>query len=259
MHEFLTRLARDGGLALANLLTDHPTPDGWDSEAFVTIMYEASRGLGLPGSSSPTNRKVLDIIEDFRGGRIKKSLQSKIYKAIQSDMPSDWLDLLNRRFEKLCPDMGTLTACEFDIIRGNFCKYAKKYGSHSAMYSIKSCTNGWLTSYRMNETPKLPCIFGCEDCQDKLEHYINCPTLWSIIQGATQWPFGLIDLSTPTRLCLANPSFDHLNALGYACWLYHGLKIGQRVRIDELLNLGSFAEVRTLAEELVNECPLKTS
>ena len=92
MHESLTRLARAGGLALANLLTDHPTPDGWDSEAFVTAMYEASRGLGLSGSSSPTNRKVLniiDIIEDFRGGRIKKSLQSKIYKAIHSDMPSD--------------------------------------------------------------------------------------------------------------------------------------------------------------------------
>ena len=127
------------------------------------------------------------------------------------------------------------------------------------MYVIKTFTNGWLTTYRMQEVPKLPCIFGCEDCKDDLLHYSCCPSLWTIVGEIGSLPFDPAALSASDRLCLTNPTFDKFRVCGAACWLYHALKIGERSKIDDLISMSSFASVRTLASELLIECPLKTS
>ena len=127
------------------------------------------------------------------------------------------------------------------------------------MYVIKTFTNGWLTSSRMSETPILPCIFGCELEVDKLEHYVCCSTLWTLVGEGGHTPFDPNTMSVLDRLCLTNPSFDRFRACGMACWLYHALKIGERSKIDECVECGSFAGVRALALELMVECPLKTS
>ena len=127
------------------------------------------------------------------------------------------------------------------------------------MYVIKTVTNGWLTSCRMHERLELPCILGCDGCKDDLSHYIRCQTFWTILGDIGPLPFDPAEMSASDRLCLTNPSFDSFRVCGAACWLYHGLKIGERSRIDDLIINDGFAGVCTLASELLQECPLKTS
>jgi len=257
LHASLVRLAFEG-LPLDRCITRHPTPDGWDSEAFCTVMNEAANGIGLPGDGG-TKNAVRAIICDYRGGRLKGSMQSKVYKAISQRLPSDWMSLLSRRAEKLCPELPPLSVSTFEELQTKLCKYGHKHGTHNAMYVIKTFTNGWLTTCRMHENPVLPCIFGCNDCKDDLTHYLCCPTLWTLVGDIGPLPFDPAMMSVSHRLCLTNPSFDSFRVCGAACWLYHGLKIGERSRIDELVNLDKFADVCTLANEIIKECPLKTS
>ena len=173
-------------------------------------------------------------------------------------MPADWLNLVNRRLSVLCPDMDPLSDVDFKSIQCKLCRFGHKHGTHSAMYVIKTLSNGWLTTKRMHENPVLPCIFGCVDCSDDLAHYLCCPTLWAIVGEIGSLPFDPSVLSIASRLCLSNPTFDHFRVCGVACWLYHGFKIGERSRIDELIESGRFADVLTLALELLVECPLRT-
>ena len=199
-----------------------------------------------------------ELIIDYNVGRVKGSLQSKVYKAIHKSMPSGWLGLINRRVSVFCPDKDPLTCEDLKSIQNKLCKYGSRHGTHSAMYVIRTLTNGWLTTSRMHERPLLPCIFGCEDCSDKLAHYLCCPSLWAIVGEIGPLPFDPAVLPVADRLCLTSPSFDHFRACGAACWLYHSLKIGERSRIEDLINSGRFADVRMLASELLVECPLKT-
>ena len=89
-------------------------------------------------------------------------------------------------------------------------------------------------------------------------HYICCSTLWAIVSNIGDVPFDPAVLPASDRLCLTNPSFDSFRVCGAACWLYHALKIGERSRIDDFICLSQFADVCTLAAEMINECPLKT-
>jgi len=256
MHESLARLAVDG-LALHRCMSNDPTPEGWDSEAFATVMFKASKGMDLPGERE-SMIAVRSLINDYNEGRVKGSLQSKVYKAIHKCLPTGWLCLINKRAASFCPDNDPLSDAELKSIQSRLCKYGRRHGTHSAMYVIRTITNGWLTTRRMQELPKLPCIFGCVDCSDDLAHYLCCPTLWTIVGEIGPLPFDPTLLSVADRLCLTSPTFDHFRVCGIACWLYHGLKMGERSRIDELINSGRFADVKTLALELLVECPLKT-
>ena len=148
---------------------------------------------------------------------------------------------------------------DLNYLQECLCKYGHKHGTHCAMYVIKTLSNGWLTTYRMHESPKLPCIFGCHDCKDDLTHYLYCPTLWTLIGNIGPLPVAPLSMSAPSRLCLTNPSFDSFRVCGAACWLYHALKVGERIRVEELVNLNKFADVGALACEILDECPLKTS
>ena len=100
----------------------------------------------------------------------------------------------------------------------------------SSIAWIKTVTNAWCTSHRVHETNKLNCIFGCRSSPDRLDHYITCTSLWSLVHEAFGGDF------TPcffARFSFSRPCDRSLYILAAACDIYHGLKLGLREVVDE--------------------------
>ena len=107
---------------------------------------------------------------------------------------------------------------------------AKLVNHSTSIAWIKTVTNAWCTSHRMHETNKLNCIFGCRTSPDRLDHYITCNLLWSLLHEAFGGAF------TPclfARLNFSMPCERNLYILAAAFDIYHGLKIGLREVVDE--------------------------
>jgi hypothetical protein len=45
---------------------------------------------------------------------------------------------------------------------------------------LKTWCNGWATSNRYHEDIRLPCLLGCQNQSDVLEHYLQCPHLFAL-------------------------------------------------------------------------------
>ena len=48
----------------------------------------------------------------------------------------------------------------------------------NAMKVLKTWSNGWHTSSRIQATHINPCLFGCHGVRDDLHHYIVCPQMY---------------------------------------------------------------------------------
>lgn len=85
---------------------------------------------------------------------------------------------------------------------------------------LKTVAGAWCTSYRFRHMPGtsvLPCCFGCNQSDDKLDHYMQCLILWQFV--AKQ--FGIEeDFSVQSRLCLVAPSVIKLRRLALAHFIY---------------------------------------
>ena len=47
---------------------------------------------------------------------------------------------------------------------------------------FKAITGAWTTSIRMHDGPPWPCMFGCQDDRDEVNHYFNCLILWQVVR-----------------------------------------------------------------------------
>ena len=93
------------------------------------------------------------------------------------------------------------------------------------MALIRTWTNSWFTSYRMNEPVKLKCISGCDD-RDDLSHYIGCEVLWTLVNSVCNAQACCLQSSVCCHLLLetAQPSSDDIVKLFLAFNCYHALK-----------------------------------
>jgi len=86
---------------------------------------------------------------------------------------------------------------------------------------FKAITGAWTTSTRMHDGPCWPCIFGCLDARDEINHYLLCPILWQLVREQV----GPVDtISVGERLCLVNPSRQKLRQLALAHICYHNCR-----------------------------------
>ncbi len=92
---------------------------------------------------------------------------------------------------------------------------------HTASCVFKSRKGGWTTSARMHEHTKLPCIFGCREQPDEINHHFLCSPLWQIASQSLQIeaPLGLAQ-----RLCTERPTPDTARLLALVFSLYHFAK-----------------------------------
>ena len=93
---------------------------------------------------------------------------------------------------------------------------------HDALRVIKTWCNSWATSARMHEHTLLPCLFGCQDAQDEMAHYVQRPfwlyLLTKLIHQPQPSPEPL------TRLGLVEPSIPCLLAVSCSFAGYHAVK-----------------------------------
>ena len=129
-------------------------------------------------------------------------------------------------------------------------KISKQVGKGVVLCLLKTWANSWSTTFRYHEAVSWPCIWGCEDKKDELEHYICCTHFWSGILAVTRNDPALIHVDSLCKLCLVNPSslWASLMAVGYQT--YHACKLGHRDEIQAAINSGSFHKNLALLGEL---------
>jgi len=69
---------------------------------------------------------------------------------------------------------------DHDIHLVDAIKVLKSLKPGDSIRIIKTWLNGWTTTERMHEECKYPCLFGCKDGKDNLQHYILCPHLFAL-------------------------------------------------------------------------------
>ena len=86
---------------------------------------------------------------------------------------------------------------------------------------LKCWTNGWATSRRYHEDQLLPCLLGCRNDSDCLEHYLLCPHLfglWRFLSG------GLADENPLIRWGLIHPNKLTLHYVACVFSGYHAVR-----------------------------------
>ena len=115
---------------------------------------------------------------------------------------------MQKRMIRVFDDAPLLTNAEW---RETFAVW-KRAGSFAATCTMKTNLAAWCTSKRMHEAIVLPCIYGCKNKQDDIFHYVDCPTLWMIVQdnfpgNAHGWNgSAFVTGSLPRRLAIHRPS-----------------------------------------------------
>ena len=122
----------------------------------------------------------------------------------------------------------------------DLCRVIKKSTSVVQTCFLKTVINSWYTSHRMPEVLKLPCIFGCVDCEDNLKHYLGCEPLWTLAASACGLPPSFLSLPPLERLCIVNKSVTGLKLLSVVFRGHHAPKFGQRSLIDRCIASGVF-------------------
>ena len=241
-HNELCMLAVEG-TRLANRADGSCVPEGWVGDAFATNLFQARRGLGL-GLDRHASEIANCFLTNAGEEPSRKSVQAKFYNLLQSFRGSVWADTLNRKLPLWLPggiDDWVLSPALEECL----CKLLKKAGTRVAVSVIKSWANAWTTSSRMDEDEVLPCILGCQSCDDKLSHYICCDPLWTSVISSAKCTVEQLHVSPRVRLCLQNPSLESARLLTIAFSTYHALKLGNRQLVDSCIASGDFCPVQT--------------
>ena len=221
-------------------------PDGWTGEAFASNLFWARRGLRL-GADQHAVSISNAFSPDARGGRepqeSRKSIQSKFYKLLQSFRQDVWPATLRRKLPGWLP--GGIGDWVFSsALEDELSQLLKKAGMRVSVSVIKSWANAWTTSGRMDEEVTLPCILGCDGCEDALSHYICCDPLWTAVISSSKGREEQLQLSPLARLCLESPTLDRARQLTIAFSTYHALKLSHRDLVDACVSSGDFLSVQ---------------
>ena len=118
---------------------------------------------------------------------------------------------------------------------------------------LKTIINSWSTSHRLGESVLLPCIFGCNDCEDNLKHYLWCDPLWTLASSACSLPSCFLCLPPADRLCLWNKSTYGLKLLRVVYSVYHTVKLGHRELISYCIANNNFEVIHDLVIPISRE------
>ena len=112
----------------------------------------------------------------------KQQIQAIAYKHIfEAGFPNDLQAHVSKHvFKMLGADADSAAQFALD----DTFKAMRKLRKHEAMQVIKTWVNSWSTSDRYHEDVLLPCLLGCADKPDDLQHYIHCPRIWDITRIA---------------------------------------------------------------------------
>jgi hypothetical protein len=221
----------------------------WDTKPFASHLHEAYWGIGGFSNSKEVCEYIRKVCNDSAKSNTRtatnKSIQALAMKRLLAqDGTYSFYQLLHRRCSPLGLSVSGIISPS-DVERAFTCASANSHVP--AMAWLKTVTNAWTTSYRMHEPIKLKCLFGC-DAPDRIDHYLSCRTLWSILHEAFGGDF------PPCMFARINyaiaPSNKMLIVISAAFEIYHALKIGLRSIVEQCLVSGRFAPVVGVARKL---------
>jgi len=145
------------------------------------------------------------------------NLQNIMYRNLMGYFSAHISEIIFRRVSDLfLPHPVYRSSFNFD---GAF-QVMRKLRKHDCMRILKTWVNSWNTSYRYHETPRLPCVFGCDGMKDELAHYVMCPILFSTLLQLR--PF--IPPDPVERIGLIRPSLDNLLTVACIFAGYHSVR-----------------------------------
>ena len=120
------------------------------------------------------------------------------------------------------------------------------------MFVLRTWSNGWLTTNRMHDVSKLPCIFGCDGECDTLHHYLRCEPLWTLVYTcAKSNSIQILQQSAEDRFCIQNLSSANFIRLYCAFSLYHHLRKHMAEQLENCVSLNDWSEVYEAAIQLI--------
>ena len=214
-------------LPLAPLIRDTLTPSFWDSPPIACNLREASCGFPNEGQWSQGATELIHNL--FPQGLVfpppqeqnRIALQKLVYDKFISHR---FVNSLHGTIERRLTSLFLPYALDFQntILLERCLGILKGLSVSVALRVLKSWCNGWATSrrYRNSEEKLLPCLFGCSGCVDELEHYLQCPhlfSLWTFLAGSTS--------EDPlVRWGLIRPSSTNFNYIACTFSGYHAIR-----------------------------------
>jgi hypothetical protein len=123
-----------------------------------------------------------------------------------------------------------ITVSQASIYIENVCTALKaippKKKNGVAMMYIKTMTNSWFTSRRLANArvPQLNCIFGCEDCEDDLSHYLQYKVIWCLVCSAMKRFNTWASLDGLDRVGFPDPDPIHIYSVCVMFKCYHAIR-----------------------------------
>ena len=86
---------------------------------------------------------------------------------------------------------------------GHFPHFLNQVKAYVRLCWLKTISGGWCKIHRMHEDVMRPCIFGCPDSEDDLQHHLICPVLWQLTLPSA----GMIEsIFNGEHLCICDPT-----------------------------------------------------
>jgi len=212
---------------------------GLDSVPIVQRLFDSMCGLGPHKVAAAAWAREQPSTDFLGSGRVvalrscslllpipdpKKNVQTDLMKALSAELHHVDFNVLYANkarvtFGDTFASQVLLSSKWFDELRP-FLQLVKPF---VRVCGLKTIAGAWCTSFRFRHLAgscTLPCIFGCQQSDDCLAHYIFCPVLWNLIGQH----FGTEDdYRFHSRVCLSAPTEVKLRRLALAHFIYSQL------------------------------------
>ena len=198
---------------------------GWDSSPFCINLSSAYNGNLGPGCREVPELSISGLVKGFEAmptAKFQGAIYDNIYKH-QFCAADHWHILIDRRLSSFGVQNPAADVFCSNLKAALHSLPATHRKGHSLMF-VKTIVNSWSTSHRYHETVRLPCIFGCEGCQDCLEHYLSCDILWTAACSALGLNSEWLNLNFPQRIGYPCPNNIHIYLNAVMFKTYHCLR-----------------------------------
>ena len=166
----------------------------------------------IPNSASLIHQPTLPI------PKVQKWASSEFLLRLY---PDDLTKLLQRRLHKILGVSFDPESLDHALL------VVRTLKPHIVVQVVKTWANSWATSHRFHEACRLPCLFGCVDGVDSINHYAFCPFLRDAMSQCSSDPTNPAFYSL---LGLINPSRDTLKGIAAMFYAYHAVSFHPAAR-----------------------------
>jgi len=195
------------------------SPDFWDSSSFAENLWWASQGcFDNPDLVSAGG----EIVRKYHGD-IPRSVQKKYYNLFLDNLHSPRSRIqLNVILTRRVINMFAPYEIDFagKVILSDCFDTLEKVSILDRTKIIKTWLHGWSTSHRIKGEFLYSCILGCEEGEDSLSHYLQCPRIY----GAFCFLWSETSSDPLVRCGLCNPTKQNLAKVACMFSAYHATK-----------------------------------